>query len=205
MEADRATTSDGRGNTLGLTHLLVDMWIEQGPELSVIDAGTVYEQPNATLDFRVTLDPPSNDVVTVDYLAWGNTQRGAGRGRLREDGRHADLPAWGHRDDGVGADHRRFGGRDGRVREPGHPRCGPGRTSRTPKASGMITNSELVARFLDVPAAHDGSGAFAFRVEFSEDIAPLGGESFTVGRGPRFRSAGSRGRPHLGGHGRAGL
>ena len=189
VEADRATTTDGRGNTLGLTHVLVDMWKEQGPELSVFDAGTVYEQPGATLDFRVTLDPESNEVVTVDYLAWGN-HNGAQVGvdfektegtltfERGETEKTVSVPII---DDSVDEmpEFVNLGIHDA-----------DGAYIENPQASGMITNSELVARFLDVPAAHDGSGAFAFRVEFSDEIAPLGGESFTVAGGPHFRSGG---------------
>ena len=140
-------------------------------QLSVADA-TASEEDDSTIDFVVTLNPASDESVTVDYAtANGSASTGddytAASGSLTFDaGETSKTIQVSIIDDTVVDDNETLtitlSNASGAEISDG-------------QATGTITDGDtettpLTAEFQDLPDSHDGSTAFTFQVLFSEDV-----------------------------------
>lgn len=163
--------------------------------LSVADAEAT-EGEDDTLDFVVTLDPVATATVTVDYAtadvtATAGDDYTAASGTLTFDpGDTTKTIAVPITDDTVEDDGETLtltlsnasGAELGDAEATGTIR----NTETLPDTEGETESGALTAAFEDLPDAHDGTGAFTFRVEFSEAVDT----SYTVMRDTAFTVAG---------------
>ena len=175
--------------------------IAQNRTVSIADASAV-EGPNATIDFQVTLDA-ANDCETAT-VAWETVEGSAKEGEdyIADSGTLIFQP--GETTKTVSIDIV-----DDEVEDSGDTfTLELGNTSGVEiadgEATGEIQNVEtplLTASFEDMPAEHDGSSVFTFRVRFSEDPAvgfrTLRDESFAVTGGTVKRARRVNGRHDL--------
>ena len=161
-----------------------------GPLLSVMGAEAT-EGDDGALDFVVRLDREPRQAVTVDY-ATRNGTAAAGSDYTATSGTLTFAP---------GQTAKTVPITDDTVRDDGETltlalsnASGAGIWSAAAAAAGTIHNREetegpapLTARFVDLPAEHDGERAFRFRVAFSADIGisrrSLGEDAFRVAGG----------------------
>ena len=140
-------------------------------QLSVADA-TAGEEDDSTIDFVVTLDPASDESVTVDYAtANGSASSGsdytATSGTLTFNASETSKTIQVSIIDDTVVDNNEtltitLSNASGAEISDG-------------QATGTITDGDtettpLTAEFQDLPDSHDGSTAFTFRVLFSEDV-----------------------------------
>ena len=138
-------------------------------QLSVADA-TASEEDDSTIDFVVTLNPASEESVTVDYAtANGTASSGsdytAGSGSITfaagETSRTITVAII---DDSVEEDDETL---TLTISNPSGAEISDG------AATGTITDSEpipLTASFSNMPSSHDGSSEFTFDLTFSENF-----------------------------------
>ena len=170
--------------------------------LSVADAEAT-EEGDGAMAFVVTLDPAARDTVTVDYATSDGSARAgddytATSGTLTflagETEKTISVP--------VADDAEDDGGETFALTLGDASGAGVGDA----EATGTIRDSDatatpLTASFENLPAAHDGSGEFAFRVAFSEDVgigyAVLRDDAFEVDEGDVTRARRVDGRHDL--------
>ena len=140
-------------------------------QLSVADA-TAGEEDDSTIDFVVTLNPASDESVTVDYAtANGSASSGsdytATSGTLTfnasETSKTIQVSII---DDTVVDDNETL---TVTLSNASGAEISDGQATGT-ITDGDIATSPLTAAFQDLPDSHDGSTAFTFRVLFSEDV-----------------------------------
>ena len=194
FEADSACASGGVCTSAGipLTDVPTALTIP-GPEettqtnqLSVSDA-TASEEDDSTIDFVVTLNPASGETVSINY-ATANGTATAGDDYTAKNGSLTFNAGETSKtiqlfiiDDTVDDDNETL---TLTLSDPSGAEISDG------QATGTITNSEpqpLTAAFKSMPGSHDGSTAFTFQVQFSEDVSISKNDfrdfAFTVGNG----------------------
>ena len=141
----------------------------QASQLSVADA-TASEENDSSIDFVVTINPASDESVTVDYAtADGTTTAGedytAQNGTLTfnagDTTKTIQVPIT---DDTIDDDKETLTLTISNA---------SGADISDATATGTITNNEpvpLTASFTNAPATHSGSGIFTFDISFSENI-----------------------------------
>ena len=181
------TLSGASGADLGDAEATGTIRNTEPSELSVADA-EASEEEDSTLDFVVTLDPAATATVTVDYAtADGTATAGsdytATSGTLTfQSGDTSKTVSVPITNDSVD---------DGGETLTLTLSSASGADLGDAVATGTIRNTELVpltASFEDVPAEHDGSTVFTFRLRFSEDPAV----SYTVLRDKAFSVSGGK-------------
>ena len=138
-------------------------------QLSVADA-TASEEDDSTIDFVVTLNPTSEESVTVDY-ATANGTASSGSDYTAASGSITFAAGETSRtitvaiiDDSTEEDDETL---TLTISNPSGAEISDG------AATGTITDSEpvpLTARFSNVPSSHDGSSEFTFDLTFSENF-----------------------------------
>ena len=140
-------------------------------QLSIADA-TASEEDDSTIDFVVTLNPASDESVTVDYAtANGSAAAGedytAASGSLTFNaGETSKTIQVSITDDTVVDDNETL---TITLSNASGAEISDGRATGT-ITDGDTETSPLTAEFQDLPDSHDGSTAFTFRVLFSEDV-----------------------------------
>ena len=178
VEDDRETfflkLSNSKGATITKAWATGEIRNQDPSGLSVADTEASEEEDSA-LDFAVTLDPASEEAVTVEYAtADGTATAGAdytaASGTLTfqagETTKTVSVP--------IADDAEDDGGETLTLTLSN----ASGATITDAEATGTIRNTEtqepetdsLTAEFRNVPAEHDGQSVFSFRVEFSEDV-----------------------------------
>ena len=156
-------------------------------KLSVADA-EASEEEDATLDFVVTLDPAATATVTVDYATADGTAT-AGSDYTATSGTLTFQP--GDTSKTVSVPITNDSVDDGGETLTLILSSASGADLDDAVATGTIRNTELVpltASFENVPAEHDGSTVFTFRLRFSEDPAV----SYKVLRDKAFSVSGGK-------------
>ena len=141
----------------------------QASQLSVADA-TASEENDSSIDFVVTINPTSDESVTVDYATAGGTAT-AGEDYTAKSGtltfnagdttKTIQVPIT---DDTIDDDNETITLTISNA---------SGADISDATATGTITNNEpvpLTASFTNAPATHSGSGIFTFDLLFSENI-----------------------------------
>ena len=155
-------------------------------QLSVSDA-TASEEDDSTTDFIVTLNPESDESVTVDY-ATSDGSATAGGDYTAKNGTLTFAVGETNKtlrvsiiDDDLHETDETF------TLTLSNP---TGAEINDATATGTITNSdqpELTGRFAGMPDTHDGSTDISFRIEFSENVLTSRGDfrdfAFTVNNG----------------------
>ena len=170
--------------------------------LSVADAEAT-EEGDGAMAFVVTLDPAARGAVTVDYATSDGSAR-AGDDYTATSGT-LTFPA-GETEKTISvpvADDAEDDGGETFALTLGDA---SGADLGDAEATGTIRDADatatpLTASFENLPASHDGSGEFAFRVEFSEDVgigyATLRDDAFEVDEGDATRARRVDGRHDL--------
>ena len=168
-------------------------WTIPGPgggssSLSVADAEAT-EEGDGAMAFVVTLDPAARGTVTVDYATSDGSAR-AGDDYTATSGTLTFLAGETEKTISVPvADDAEDDGGETFALTLGDA---SGADLGDAEAAGTIRDADaaatpLTASFGNLPASHDGSGAFTFRVEFSEDVgigyATLRDDAFAVDEG----------------------
>ena len=143
----------------------------QASQLSVADA-TASEENDSSIDFVVTINPTSDESVTVDYATAGGTAT-AGEDYTAKSGtltfnagdttKTIQVPIT---DDTIDDDNET-------ITLTISNASGADISDATATGTGTITNNEpvpLTASFTNAPATHSGSGIFTFDLLFSENI-----------------------------------
>ena len=140
-------------------------------QLSVADA-TASEEDDSTIDFVVTLNPASDESVTVDY-ATANASASAGDDYTAKSGSLTFNAGDTTKtiqvsiiDDGVVDDNETL---TITLSNASRAEISDGQATGT-ITDGDTATSPLTAAFQALPSNHDGSAEFTFRVLFSEDV-----------------------------------
>ena len=183
---------DGEGNahqTLSVSFTITAAAPAQASQLSAADA-TASEENDSTIDFIVTLNPASDETVTVDYATSDGTAAAGSDYTARSGtltfstGDTTKTVPISITDDSTNDDNETL---TFTLSNPSGAEISDATGTGTIGDSDETTAEPLTATFKSVPANHDGSTSFTFEVEFSEDVAisyaNMRDDSFTVTEG----------------------